>query len=67
MGRRLMCAIPGNELFLSKMSIFRNRCLDTIVVTMHWLSNPNNAYYHTTSQLCVHVSGMHALACACMV
>ena len=65
-------AIPENELFLSKMSIFRNRYLKSVVVTMHWLSNPNNAYYHTTSQLCVHTSGvhasgMHALACACMV
>ena len=40
MGRRLMCAIPENELFLSQMSIFRNRYLESIVVTMHWLSNP---------------------------
>ena len=33
---------------------------------MEWLSNPNNAYYHTTGQLCVQASGMHALACACI-
>ena len=26
----------------------------SLVVTMQWLSNLNNVYYHTTSQLCVH-------------
>ena len=40
--------------------------LKSIVEAMQWLSVPNNAYYHTTSQLCVHASSMHALACACM-
>ena len=29
------------------------------MATMQWVLNPNNAYYHTTSPLCVQASGMH--------
>ena len=29
------------------------------MVTSQWLSNPNNAYYHTPSQLCVYALCMY--------